>query len=319
MKKYITVDGGTTNTRIRLISNKKIIFEAKIKMGAGDKNSVLLSESVRDGINDVIKKSGCQINEITGILACGMITSEFGIYNVPHIEAPAGVKELGRGIKQVILDNIVEIPINFIPGVKKHNSILCRSDMMRGEECEFFGISELENIKKNALVILPGSHTKIIASDNNGRIADFSTSLTGEMIAAISGNTILSDAINLGINEFDEGYLKNGYEYCNEYGLNEALFKVRILKNMYNADEKSRYSFFMGSVLCGDVKRIAEYAEKDVYVGGKKQIKDALFRLLKDYTDKNVFEVSEENVDISVSAGMIYIYEQNKATEDDLV
>ena len=38
-----------------------------------------------------------------------------------------------------------------------------------------------------------------------------------------------------------------------------------------------------------------------------------------DYTDKNVFEVSEENVDISVSAGMIYVYEQNKATEDDLV
>ena len=38
-----------------------------------------------------------------------------------------------------------------------------------------------------------------------------------------------------------------------------------------------------------------------------------LFRLLKEYTDKNVYVVSEEKVDMSVSAGLIYVYEQSKA------
>lgn len=310
MKRYITIDGGTTNTRIRLIENGTAVDEIKLKAGAGNRNNSLLAKVVKSGIDDIMKKSKLTETDITAILAAGMITSEFGIYRVPHICVPVGVTELNNGIKSVVIHDITNIPINFIPGVKKQGVTLERNDMMRGEECEFFGISKLLNAENGSLVVLPGSHTKMVVSDTDGRIFDFSTSLSGEMIAAISGGTILSDAINLDIDGYDKGFLKKGFEYCIKNGLNEALFKVRTLKNLLGADEKSCYSFFIGAILCADVKKISARPEKNVYIGGKKQIKEAFFELLTKFTDKTVVSVSESDVDMSVSLGMISIYEE---------
>ncbi len=314
MGKYITVDGGTTNTRIRLIDNGVLADEVKIKLGAGAKDSRRLADAVKEGIETIIERAKCGKEDITAILAAGMITSEFGIYNVPHICAPVGIKDLSNAIKTVTLPEITDIPINFIPGVKKNGTELGEVDMMRGEECEFFGISSLLHTEKNSLTVLPGSHAKIIASDADGRIADFSTSLSGELIAAISSGTILSDAINLNIEKHDEEYLKKGYEYCSKNGINEALFKVRILKNLFGADEKSRYSFFIGAILCADVKKIAKSPQKNVYVGGKRQIKNAFCDLLTAFTDKMVVCAPDDAVDMSVSYGMICIYESKEST-----
>ena len=310
-KRYITIDGGTTNTRIRLIENGTAVDEIKIKAGAGNRNSRLLAEAIKSGIDGIMKKSKLTEADITAILAAGMITSEFGIYCVPHICVPAGVTELNNGIKSVVIKDITDMPINFIPGVKKQGETLEQNDMMRGEECEFFGISKLLNAENGSLVVLPGSHTKIVVSDTDGKISDFSTSLSGEMISAISGGTILNDAINLDIDGYDKEFLKKGFEYCIKNGLNEALFKVRTLKNLLGADEKSCYSFFIGAVLCADVKKISERPERNVYVGGKKQIKDTFFELLTEFTDKTVVSVSESDVDMSVSLGIISIYEKN--------
>ena len=58
------------------------------------------------------------------------------------------------------------------------------------------------------------------------------------------------------------------------------------------------------------MKKISACPEKNVYVGGKKQIKDAFFELLTKFTDKTVVSVSESDVDMSVSLGMISIYEE---------
>lgn len=41
MKRYITIDGGTTNTRIRLIENGTAMDEIRLKAGAGNKNEIL--------------------------------------------------------------------------------------------------------------------------------------------------------------------------------------------------------------------------------------------------------------------------------------
>ena len=59
------------------------------------------------------------------------------------------------------------------------------------------------------------------------------------------------------------------------------------------------------------MKKISERPERNVYVGGKKQIKDAFFELLTEFTDKTVVSVSESDVDMSVSLGIISIYEKN--------
>ena len=69
-----------------------------------------------------------------------MITSEFGLYNLPHITVPAGIKELYDAMKEVTIPEISEIPFVFIPGVKVTGEGLHKTDMMRGEETELVGL-----------------------------------------------------------------------------------------------------------------------------------------------------------------------------------
>ncbi len=62
---------------------------------------------------------------------------------------------------------------------------------MRGEEVQVFG--GLDGAQ-DALVCLPGSHAKWVRVEG-GRIAGFTTSLTGEAFAALRGHTILARMI----------------------------------------------------------------------------------------------------------------------------
>ncbi len=191
-----------------------------------------------------------------------MITSEFGLYNLQHIPAPAGIEELHNGMNEVVLPEI-----------------------------------------------LPGSRSKLIKTDGCGKIAEFKTTLTGEMIWALSQETILRDAIDLTQSENDKEYLIKGYEYCVENGLNEALFKTRILKNIFRLSRQSVYSFFIGAILQAEIHEIVKAKENKVIIAGKKQIKTAMVSLLNRLCDKKVTGVSDETAEFASAFGAVKIYE----------
>lgn len=312
MKNYITIDGGTTNTRISLIRGGKVTETIKLSVGArsGIDNNDALKAAIADAIDTLVKNSSDI--KIERILASGMITSEFGLYNLPHISAPAGTDELNGAMCEVNLADISDIPFVFIPGIKVSDGNLSHSDMMRGEETEFVGLSAELGGEKSCMYILPGSHSKLIRVDEEGRIFDFSTTLTGEMIAALSQGTILKDAVDLSQSETDSEYLIKGFEYCCEYGINNALFKVRILKNMFGCKPKQTYSFFLGTVLQSEITTAAKSSENKIIIGGKRQIKDAMYTLLKHVCGgkKEIIAASADAVEHSTSLGMIKIYEQ---------
>ena len=46
------------------------------------------------------------------------------------------------------------------------------------------------------------------------------------------------------------------YDYCEHWGLNCALFKARILKNVFQCGPLEAYSFFAGAVLHDEVKSL---------------------------------------------------------------
>ena len=103
-------------------------------------------------------------------------------------------------IKTIEEEKIVVI----VPGVKTEGETIADADMMRGEETELIGLTE--HLESAAVYVLPGSHSKLIHVDGAGRIVDFSTMLTGEMIAALSQNTILKDAVYLAGTRLDESW-----------------------------------------------------------------------------------------------------------------
>ena len=306
---YITIDGGTTNTRISLVSDKIIKDTVKLNVGAraNMNGDGILQKAIGEGIKKLLSSNNITEKDVLCILASGMITSEFGLINLPHISTPAGIDELHESMEKIVLDEISSIPFFFIRGVKKVGESFTESDIMRGEETELMGIAK--DSYGECVYILPGSHSKIIKTDEKGRITDFATMLTGEMIASLSEYTILKDAVDLSEAMVNKEYLIKGYDYAKEEGINKALFKVRILKNLFGGDKDKTYSFFLGAVLEGEIESTLKTGAKTVAIGGRAQIKNAMAEIFKARSDKKVVLLSEEEVNSSTAMGAIKIYE----------
>lgn len=309
MATYLTIDSGTTNTRICLVRDHTVVDTAKYPIGAGKsmEDRTLLKETVKTGIEELLRKHRLKPADVRQILASGMITSEFGLCQLDHIRTPAGIRELHHAAKTIVQDDVSEIPFTFLRGVKTDAADLEHADMMRGEETELMGFISPDD--GACTYILPGSHSKVIQTDREGRIVSFSTMLTGEMIAALSGHTILRDAVHPEHAALIPDALQRGFSYCAEHGINQAAFKVRVLKNLFSGSEDETYSFFMGVVLCGEVSEIIGQHPKRVVIGGKKQIKEALFELLKDRIDGELIRVPDETAEMASHIGMIRIFE----------
>lgn len=309
MKFYLALDGGTTNTRIRLLRDGVLLDTYKLSRGArsGIDDREGLLAAIQSGIRALLDGNAVPDTEVECILVSGMLTSEHGLAPLPHLDAPAGIRELHLGMKTLSLPELSPIPFVLIPGVRTLSSIPEHSDMMRGEETELMGI--LRPTKGRVAYLLPGSHSKMIFTDEDGRITDFTTFLTGEAIAVLAEHTILKDAVSLACNTVDEDALLRGYEKAHARGLLEAVFKVRLAKNLFGESPVATYSFFLGAILAEEIDRLLADPATTVVIGGRVQIRHALATLLRRLSDKTVHPLTDEEVDASTYRGALAIYE----------
>ena len=280
----LLMDMGTTNTRLFLFDGERVTDTEKGAFGAGSTLSegrAFLESGVRGLMETLLARNSLSVKDIPCIVASGMAGSELGIAEVPHLAAPAALSDLVDGIKTVKMESITEIPFRIVPGVRKNNAAGEIEDMMRGEETETFGICDLMGLDKNVVLVLPGSHNKVLALDENGAICDFVTSMSGELMSAVSGHTILKGAVSYDY-ALDEDALREGAEFAKTMGLGAALFRVRVLSKRPNADADKISSFFSGAILSADAELAKGYANqgKKVYVGGKATLRHALAILI---------------------------------------
>lgn len=306
MSRYITIDCGTTNSRVRLVVDNRILGAIKIPVGARSGAERLKAEFTT-AIEQLLCDRQLAEKDIERILASGMITSEYGLCPLEHIKTPAGLKELHETLFHTMLPEISSIPFTFIRGVKTDANSFEEMDIMRGEETEMMGLLNPDYGK--CVYVLPGSHSKLVLTDNTGRIVAFSTMLTGEMIFALSQDTILKDAVNLDTAQLNVDCLLKGYDYCEKEGVNKALFKTRILKNVFQCNEDETYSFFLGAILCDEIRQIIASDAKTVVLGGRAQIKTAMAKILQARDTKTVIALDETTADYSTALGAVRIYE----------
>ena len=123
MSTYITIDGGTSSTRVNLLRDKVIIDKVKINIGVKDSigNREKYTQAIKEAIDTIISKNKDSV--IERILASGMITSEFGLCNLPHINVPAGINELHDAIYETTISELSDIPFVFIRGVKNESKV----------------------------------------------------------------------------------------------------------------------------------------------------------------------------------------------------
>lgn len=307
MRNYITIDGGTTNTRLRLVKDCLVVAESRIPMGIKDcaDGNEIYKSIIKDRIKELLIAGNTEEKDVLAIIIFGMLTSELGLCNLPHIAAPVGIKELHSSMKLMDV-GISPIPCYFIPGVKIQSENMYKIDMMRGEECEFIGISA--QMAPNSVCIMPGSHSKHIYSDEKKRIASFQSFLSGEMIYAFSKNTILSKSIDLSITNFEGEALLTGYDCVKKYGINRALFQTRIMDKMLGQSAEALYSFFLGAILCEEVESLAD-CKKQIYICGQRSIRKAMIFLLKNRLSISVAEIEDSASELATSRGVIEIFE----------
>lgn len=309
MADYLCLDGGTTNTRITLVSDGNIIDVSSYNIGATKSigNGSVLRKTIKNGINDILNRNPNCKNRIARILASGMITGEYGLCELPHIALPVSLLDLKNSIYEIKIPDISDIPFAFIRGVKEDSKTLETADIMRGEETELAGL-----FRGAGIYILLGSHSKIIDVNEDGIVENFKTMLTGEMISAIADNTILNGAVNMSISETNERFLMYGFKYTEENGINDALFKVRILNNIFKRSPVEIYNFYIGTILCNEIVYILKHNASKIILGGNRVIKTHMSALLNNLSNAEIYVVSDEEAKNAPAIGAVRIYEYSE-------
>lgn len=255
----LLIDGGTTNTRFTLLNGEKAVLRTERKIGAADKQgsqNELLFEAVKAEIRALQEQSGLKIDDI---FASGMITSQNGLMEIPHIPAPAGLTDLANGAYTCLLDKVCQIPFHFVPGIKFAGETAGEADMLRGEEAEVFGAITPEEEDRSILFLHFGSHNKLIHY-HKGKIVRAMTTMSGELLWALKESTILKSSLcDLTDFELSKNDVMEGYKSTENFGLTRALFETRILHVLYKAGRERALSFLYGALTASDMQAFSPF------------------------------------------------------------
>lgn len=319
----ILIDSGTTNSRIRLtrINSNEIIDSIKLNIGvrntAIEGNNTILKNGLKEGLLKIINRNNLTSQEIEYIIASGMITSNLGIYEVPHIKGPASIKDFASNSVVYKSEEFLNIPIIFIPGmensVEDENDIIFNIndyDIMRGEEVETIGLLEQINVKGKGIMILPGSHTKYIFVDENKKLLSCLSTLGGETLLSIQKETILSKSLKKDlICTIQKDMLKKGYDAAREYGVTRGLYHVRLLDKFSELDSNYLANYYTGVIIHDDIKSLLKSLNNKedidwVIIGGSDPLKNVFYYLIKHLElDWNIIKANDEQVEYSTVIG----------------
>ena len=308
---YLVMDMGTSNTRLFLCNGTAVIDGLKegfgAKLGKTQGREVLYS-NLRLMILELLQKHTLTENEIECLVASGMAGSEMGLCEIPHLPLPADETKLADGVTKKSIPDVTSIPFWFVAGLKKMNRNEI-GDIMRGEETEIVGILSSVSNAKNAVIVLPGTHNKIVLLDENGCITDFDSTLSGELTDLVISGSILAGAVSHQF-EIRETAVLQGMEYAELHGLNAALFHIRVMeKNGVELNALS--SFLYGATLGQDVKLIRRYANGNtIYLGGNERLQTVYRILLK---NERVVPLDRELADTATRRGLQRLYQIHKA------
>lgn len=299
MSEYVaTLDGGTTNTRAFLWRGRQCLCSAARPVGVkdtavGGSNAALVA-AVGECLRELLAAQGLGWAELRCVVAAGMLTSDLGIYELPHLAAPAGVEDFAAGMRCAALPEVCPSPIWFVPGLRNLAGPVdlenaARMDIMRGEEAEAVALLPLLPGGLNCVLVLPGSHTKFIAVSREGIMTGCATSMTGELLSLLTKSSILAgDVKGVFAQEaaLSEEYLLAGYRAARDQGLGKAAFGTRLLRLFAGAPTEALTSYLLGAVLESDVKALggaqalAVSPDTAVVIAGKEPFSSAFQRIL---------------------------------------
>ncbi|MCQ4637424.1 2-dehydro-3-deoxygalactonokinase [Anaerovorax odorimutans] len=255
-------DSGTTNTRIYLLDrNFHILCWKKKAIGSKDSaisgSSRILITGMKALYDEALASRGFTDCDVEQIFASGMVTSPYGLEEVPHCQAPVTVGEFSRSLYRYREDVCFQRDIILVPGLKTDSFDFSFVNNMRGEEIQVIGaLDEIKELPGGSAVILPGSHTHV-AYVKGERIKGILSSFTGELFYALKEETILAPILS-GAEDLNEKMVERGYRSLIDFGFNRAIYIAHAMRIFEQGSPKERFSFAEG-VINGGVRQAIEY------------------------------------------------------------
>ncbi len=327
----IALDGGTTNTRARLLHGSRLIATARRAVGVRDtvldEPGTSPSSSGRARRESLVEAVRAVIDEVRGaavsgveleVVAAGMLSSEVGLVAVPHVDSPAGLDELAHAAAVVSLPEVHDQPILVVPGIRtsatKGPEGWFESDVMRGEECETLGAHATLvadgriAAREPVLFLWPGSHTKLVAVDADGRITQSFTTLAGEILQAVARHTLLAASLPAAWpDDLDPEAAAAGARAAERFGLGRAAFLVRIAALSKVLDAGRRAAFWIGAAVAADVMDLAGHplleSRRAIWVGSRQPLRSLYVASLARRHAGPVVEIDDSLAEASSALG----------------
>jgi len=295
----LTIDCGTTNSRVYLVNLKgEILLSKSRKAGVKDTairgSNAFLKKELKTLTEEVLYEAGLSKSQIRLVISSGMITSELGLIELPHLFAPVSMEDLAGSITRVDGEESFdsELPLYLIRGIKnpyhpERNDLaeLARLDFMRGEETQVAGLLQLYGSGIPTTVINLSSHTKCIPIDRRDRILGSVTTLSGQVFEALMKETFIGKSVvptesASGLPEsvsplakpeesspFDPVIADLAYEIVREAGLLRGFVMPRFMDVLLRTTWQQRRKFVEAALAVDDLRALGLFPKFDFPYG----------------------------------------------------
>ena len=200
------------------------------------------------------------------LVAYGMITSELGFCELPHLDAPAGLAELQKGVcVQTDPELIRGVPVVYIRGLRNkvcpalpQETQLSQFDFMRGEETQTIGILKAYRPKLPAAVIVLSSHTKFVLLGADGEIKGSYTTVSGQLYMAVKENTSIGKSLahtpGVELSRSEDELIESAKTCLRCGGFTRAMMMPRFMESFEGYNEADRDTFFQAAIELEDLK-----------------------------------------------------------------
>jgi 2-dehydro-3-deoxygalactonokinase len=197
------------------------------------------------------------------LVISGMATASIGLREIPHKDIPFHLD--GHDLR---LEKIAPQPEDFGP-VLLVSGARSSDDVMRGEEIQIVGAAAL-GAERNALFILPGTHSKHVRVQQN-RVVGLRTYMTGEFFELLARRSILSNSIDESsaadpaemAAAFIEGVAAGATE-----NLLHASFGIRVAELSARRSKRGGFHYLSGLVIGTELKELQNDKPKAIVLVG---------------------------------------------------
>ena len=319
---FISVDWGTSNLRIRFISDPNFQIQGEFFYNHGLKKMNEIWEESKEifpnkknylleKLIEFIDKTLFEHSNIKNIIISGMASSSIGFQELDYSPIPLDLFNPNIILKKIKWKGKT---ISLISGIKKND------DVMRGEETQVIGIAEEFINQEKVLIIIPGTHSKHIYC-KDGIITDFKTFMTGEIFNSFAENTILSQSIEYDNfnDEYETSFISGIEQIKNGRSLINAAFKIRTNDLFKINSKKDNYHFLSGLLLGEELLKIDLSKTKKIIVYANPQLGKIYTMALKYLeTNKEIICVTEKKLAKSQALGQFKIYQQSISEKSQL-